>query len=78
MWEQLARREHDLPGVSVFFVQEGSVLKGGLSKNMTSSSQTDLCRAFGAEKGDVIVLAVGCHENVVSCSSVLHGCEHLV
>ncbi|KAK3851377.1 hypothetical protein Pcinc_041970 [Petrolisthes cinctipes] len=64
MWEELAQREHDLPGVSVFSVQESSVLKGPLSKKMTSSSQADLCRAFGTEKGDTIILAVGPDEKV--------------
>ncbi|XP_071531137.1 aspartate--tRNA ligase, mitochondrial isoform X2 [Panulirus ornatus] len=64
-WEDLARREYNNPGVSLFYVQDDLKLKGALAKKMSAASQTDLIKNLGAEAGDVLVLAVGLTRNVL-------------
>lgn len=65
-WEDLARREYKLPGVSVFYVQENHTLKGAVAKKMTPESKTNLCKSLLAKEEDVVVVAVGATDNAVS------------
>ncbi|XP_045582892.2 aspartate--tRNA ligase, mitochondrial isoform X1 [Procambarus clarkii] len=65
-WEDLARREHSLGGVSVFYVSEDLTLKGALSGKMSEASQRELTKSLEAQMGDTLVLAVGSTNNVLS------------
>ncbi|KAK8744214.1 hypothetical protein OTU49_001058 [Cherax quadricarinatus] len=58
-WENLARTQHNLLGVSVFYICEDLTLKGAVSKKMSAISQRELIQTLGAVMGDILVMAVG-------------------
>ncbi|KAG7175631.1 Aspartate--tRNA ligase-like [Homarus americanus] len=58
-WENLAKREHNLPGVSVFYTLEDLTLKGNIAKKMNPASQKELTKTLRAQMEDVLVLSVG-------------------
>lgn len=64
-WEDLAKKEHNQAGLSVFKVDSNSMLRGPNMKKISLDTQTEICRTLGAQMGDVLVLAAGHTDSVV-------------
>lgn len=64
-WEDLAQKEHNQSGLSVYKVDSNLMLKGPHAKKIFPDHQTQLCRTLEAQVGDVIVLAAGCTDTVL-------------
>lgn len=64
-WEDLAQKEHNQAGLSVFKIDSNLMLKGPNAKKIFPDHQTQLSRTLKAQVGDVMVIAAGCTDSVV-------------